>query len=414
MNTFHYHDHTLYAEDLPLQEIAEHYGTPCYVYSEAALRERYRAFSAALGAHTQICYAVKANSNLSILRTFAEMGAGFDIVSGGELARVLRAGGDVGKIVFSGVGKSSAEIRAALDAGLSCLNVESAAELWRIANIAADMGKRAPIALRVNPDVDPGTHRYIATGLKESKFGIPMDQARDLYLQAAQHPALELKGIACHIGSQLLDLAPLGEAATRVRGLYTDLATNGIVLEHLDLGGGVGIRYHDETPPNPADYAWTLNRALQGVSVRRVVELGRALVGNAGVLLTKVEYLKEQGGKSFCVVDAAMNDLLRPALYEAWHDILPLRQSAETGHAMDIVGPICESGDYFAKNRPIVAQAGDLLAIMSAGAYGFVMSSNYNSRPRPPEVLIRGHRHHLVRRRETLDDQWALEEKPSH
>ncbi len=414
MNTFHYRDHTLYAEDLPLQEIAEHYGTPCYVYSEAALRERYRAFSAALGTHTQVCYAVKANSNLSILRAFAEMGAGFDIVSGGELARVLQAGGDVGKIVFSGVGKSSAEIRAALDAGLSCLNVESAAELWRIANIAADLGKRAPIALRVNPDVDPGTHRYIATGLKESKFGIPMDQARDLYLQAAQHPALELKGIACHIGSQLLDLAPLGEAAARVRGLYTDLATSGIVLEHLDLGGGVGIRYHDETPPNPADYAWTLNQALQGVSARRVVELGRALVGNAGVLLTKVEYLKAQGGKSFCVVDAAMNDLLRPALYEAWHDILPLRQSAETGHAMDIVGPICESGDYFAKNRPIVAQAGDLLAIMSTGAYGFVMSSNYNSRPRPPEVLVRGHRHHLVRRRETFEDQWALEEEPGH
>ncbi len=412
MNTFHYRDHTLYAEDLPLQEIAEHYGTPCYVYSEAALRERYRAFSAALGARTQVCYAVKANSNLSILRLFAEMGAGFDIVSGGELERVLRAGGDAGKIIFSGVGKSSVEIRAALNAAISCLNVESAAELWRIADIAADMGKRAPVALRVNPDVDPGTHRYIATGLKESKFGIPMEQARDLYLQAAQHPALELKGIACHIGSQLLDLTPLGEAAARVRALYDELAADGIALQHLDLGGGVGICYHDETPPNPADYAWTLEQALQGLEVRRVVELGRALVGNAGVLLTRVEYLKDNGSKQFCVVDAAMNDLLRPALYGAWHDILPLHQSAEATQPMDIVGPVCESGDFLAKDRPLAAKAGDLLAVMSAGAYGFAMSSNYNSRPRPPEVLIGGHQHRLIRRRERLDEQWALEENP--
>ncbi|MFA5732505.1 diaminopimelate decarboxylase [Acidithiobacillus sp.] len=413
MNTFHYRDHTLYGEDLPLQEIAERYGTPCYVYSEAALRERYHSFSAALGDNTRVCYAVKANSNLGVLRIFAEMGAGFDIVSGGELERVLRAGGDAGTIVFSGVGKSSVEIRAALNAGIFCLNVESAAELWRIADIAADMGKRAPVALRVNPDVDPGTHRYIATGLKESKFGIPMDQARHLYLQAARHPALELKGIACHIGSQLLDLTPLGEAAVRVRALYDELAAHGIALQHLDLGGGVGIRYHDENPPSPADYAWTLDQALQGVAVGRVVELGRALAGNAGVLLTKVEYLKDNGSKQFCVVDAAMNDLLRPALYGAWHDILPLHQSAETGPAMDVVGPVCESGDFLARDRPLAAKAGDLLAVMSAGAYGFAMSSNYNSRPRPPEVLISGHQHRLIRRRETLDDQLALEENPT-
>ncbi len=412
MNTFHYRNHVLYGEGLPLQEIAERYGTPCYVYSEAALRERYHSFSTALGGNTQVCYAVKANSNLSILRLFAEMGAGFDIVSGGELERVLRAGGDAGKIIFSGVGKSSVEIRAALNAAISCLNVESAAELWRIADIAADMGKRAPVALRVNPDVDPGTHRYIATGLKESKFGIPMEQARDLYLQAAQHPALELKGIACHIGSQLLDLTPLGEAAARVRALYDELAADGIALQHLDLGGGVGICYHDETPPNPADYAWTLEQALQGLEVRRIVELGRALVGNAGVLLTRVEYLKDNGSKQFCVVDAAMNDLLRPALYGAWHDILPLHQSAEATQPMDIVGPVCESGDFLAKDRPLAAKAGDLLAVMSAGAYGFAMSSNYNSRPRPPEVLIGGHQHRLIRRRERLDEQWALEENP--
>ncbi|MGE4530803.1 MAG: diaminopimelate decarboxylase [Acidithiobacillus sp.] len=409
MNPFHYQNGDLHGENLSLDQVAAHYGTPCYVYSEAALRERYHSFSAALGDHTDVCYAVKANSNLSILRIFAELGAGFDIVSGGELERVRRAGGDLGKTVFSGVGKSSAEIRAALQAGIFCLNVESAAELWRIANIAADLQIRAPIALRVNPDVDPGTHRYIATGLKESKFGIPMDEARALYLQAAQHPALELKGIACHIGSQLLDLAPLGEAALRVRALYEDLAAHGLILEHLDLGGGVGIRYHDETPPHPADYAYILDQALQGLPVRRAVELGRAIVGNAGVLLTKVEYLKDNGSKQFCVVDAAMNDLLRPALYGAWHDILPLQEHHQPGPIMDVVGPVCESGDFLAKDRPVHAQAGDVLAVMSAGAYGFAMSSHYNTRPRPPEVLISGHQHRLIRRRETWDDLMGLE-----
>ncbi|MBU2737805.1 MULTISPECIES: diaminopimelate decarboxylase [Acidithiobacillus] len=409
MNTFHYHQGDLYCEDLSLAAIAQHYQTPCYVYSEAALRERYHSFSNALGDNTQVCYAVKANSNLAVLRLFAEMGAGFDIVSGGELERVLRAGGAAKKIIFSGVGKSADEIRTALSAGIACLNVESAAELWRIADIAADMGLRAPIALRVNPDVDPGTHAYIATGLKESKFGIPMDAARALYLEAAKHPALELKGIACHIGSQLLNLAPLGEAVTRVRALYEDLFAQGLTLEHLDLGGGVGIRYHEETPPSPADYAEVLNQTLQGLAVNRAVELGRALVGNAGVLLTRVEYLKDNGSKQFCVVDAAMNDLLRPALYGAWHDILPLRQDVAAEQVMDVVGPICESGDFIAKDRSVRAEAAQLLAIMGAGAYGFAMSSNYNSRPRPPEVLVHGHQHRLIRRRENWDDLMGME-----
>ncbi len=409
MNTFHYMEGVLHCEDLSLAAIAAQYDTPCYLYSAAALRERYHSFSQALGENTLVCYAVKANSNLAILRLFADMGAGFDIVSGGELERVLRAGGAANKIIFSGVGKSAAEIRAALTAGIACFNVESTAELWRIADIAADLQMSAPIALRVNPDVDPGTHRYIATGLKESKFGIPMDQARALYLEAARHPALQIKGIACHIGSQLLDLAPLREAVIRVRALYEDLTAQGLSLAHLDLGGGVGIRYHDETPPSPADYAAVLEEALQGLPVQRAVELGRALVGNAGVLLTRVEYLKDNGSKQFCVVDAAMNDLLRPALYGAWHDILPLQQNAQPPQIVDVVGPICESGDFLAKDRPLRAAAGDLLAIMGAGAYGFAMSSHYNSRPRPPEVLINGHQHRLVRRRENWDDLMGME-----
>ncbi|WP_414040678.1 diaminopimelate decarboxylase [Acidithiobacillus sp. M4-SHS-6] len=413
MNTFHYHQGELYCEDLSLATIARYYATPCYVYSEAAFRERYHSFSMALGEGTLVCYAVKANGNLAVLRVFVDMGAGFDIVSGGEMERVLRAGGAPEKIIFSGVGKSADEIRAALSVGIACLNVESAAELWRIADIAADMRLRAPVALRVNPDVDPDTHAYIATGLKESKFGIPMDAARALYLEAAKHPALELKGIACHIGSQLLNLAPLAEAAMRVRALYEDLSAQGIILEHLDLGGGVGIRYHEENPPSPADYAEVLDQALSGLPVKRAVELGRALVGNAGVLLTRVEYLKDNGSKQFCVVDAAMNDLLRPALYGAWHDILPLREDAgpsrEPKQVMDVVGPVCESGDFLAKNRAISAASGDILAVMGAGAYGFAMSSNYNSRPRPPEVLVHGHQHRLIRRRENRDDLMGLE-----
>ncbi|WP_308389648.1 diaminopimelate decarboxylase [Acidithiobacillus sp. AMEEHan] len=405
MHPFHYQNGQLYVDDCPLSEIVARYGTPCYVYSELHLRERYHAFAHALGVQTLTCYAVKANSNLHLLRLLAQWGAGFDIVSGGELARVLRAGGDPQKIVFSGVGKSREEIRAALEAGIFCLNVESAAELERIAEVAAEMGQRAPVALRVNPDVDPGTHQYIATGLKESKFGIPITAAEALYLRAGDWPSIHFLGVAAHIGSQLIDLQPLAAAARRLRDLYERLRSQGIELAHIDLGGGVGIRYHDEVPPSPADYAAVLDAALAGLDVRRVVELGRALVGNAGALLSTVEYWKENEGKQFCVVDAAMNDLLRPSLYGAWHEILPLRQSNAPLRECDVVGPVCESGDFFAKSRSLPAvPAGESLAILGAGAYGFAMSSQYNSRPRAPEVLVNGAETRCIRRRETLAD----------
>ncbi len=413
MRHFHYRAGRLWADEVPLDQIAARFGTPAYVYSEMAIHERYTAFSHALGPETLLCYAVKANSNLHVLASLARWGAGFDIVSGGELARVLRAGGDPQRTVFSGVGKSREEIRAALDAGIFCLNVESEAELEQVDAIASGLGCRAPVALRVNPDVDPGTHSYIATGLRESKFGIPLVHAERLYLEAARWPAVDFRGIACHIGSQLTDLAPIAEAARKVRGLYERLAGAGVPLSHLDLGGGVGIRYHEEQAPTPAAYAAVLHDALAGLPVRPVVELGRSVVGNAGVLLTRVEYLKDNDGKKFCIVDAAMNDLLRPSLYGAWHDILPVQEEspAETG-TLDVVGPICESGDFFARNRPLAVRAGDLLAILSTGAYGFAMASQYNSRPRPPEILVRGSEARLVRRRENLADLLTAEENP--
>ncbi len=414
MRPFHYREGILRADEVPLDQVAARFGTPVYVYSEMAIHERYTAFSHALGPETLLCYAVKASSNLHLLSCLAHWGAGFDIVSGGELARVLRAGGDPQRIVFSGVGKSREEIAAALNAGIFCLNVESEAELERVDTIASELGCRAPVALRVNPDVEPGTHRYIATGLRESKFGIPMAQAENLYLAAERWPAIDFRGIACHIGSQLTDLAPIAEAARKVRGLYERLSKAGMAISHLDLGGGVGIRYHDEQVPTPADYAAVLHDALTGLPVRLVVELGRSIVGNAGVLLTRVEYLKDNEGKKFCIVDAAMNDLLRPSLYGAWHDILPVQEAelpAETG-TLDVVGPICESGDFFARGRLLAAKAGDLLAILGAGAYGFAMASQYNSRLRPPEVLIRGNEARLIRRRETLADLLAPEENP--
>ena len=411
MHPFHYHAGQLYVDDSPLREIAERFGTPCYVYSELYLHQRYHAFAHALGEQTLTCYAVKANGNLHLLRRLAQWGSGFDIVSGGELARVLRAGGDPQKIVFSGVGKGREEIRSALAAGIFCLNVESAAELERIADVAQELGRRAPVALRVNPDVDPGTHKYIATGLKESKFGIPIAAAEALYRRAADWPSIEFIGVAAHIGSQLIDLQPLGAAARRLRDLYERLHDSGIVLRHIDLGGGVGIRYHDESAPTPADYAAVLDSALASLNLPRVVELGRSLVGNAGVLLTRVEYWKENEGKHFCVVDAAMNDLLRPSLYGAWHDILPLRQDDAPLRECDVVGPVCESGDFLAKNRPLPAVAtGEYLAILGAGAYGFAMSSQYNTRPRAAEVLVSGREPRLIRRRETIADLLAAEE----
>lgn len=411
MHPLHYRNGQLYLDDCALAAIAERFGTPAYVYSELYLRERYHAFAHALGEQTLTCYAVKANSNLHLLRRLAQWGAGFDIVSGGELTRVLRAGGDPQKIVFSGVGKSRAEIQAALEAGIFCLNVESAAELERIAEVAAELGCRAPVALRVNPDVDPGTHQYIATGLKESKFGIPLPAAEALYRRAAEWPSIAFIGVAAHIGSQLIDLQPIAAAARRLRDLYERLQAHGLPLQHIDLGGGVGIRYHDEHPPSPADYAAVLNAALEGLAVRRVVELGRSLVGNAGVLLTQVEYWKENEDKHFCVVDAAMNDLLRPSLYGAWHEILPLQETPALLQACDIVGPVCESGDFFAKNRIIPSvPAGEYLAILGAGAYGFAMSSQYNSRPRAIEVLVHGNEATCIRRRETLADLLGPEE----
>ncbi|MEY2341735.1 diaminopimelate decarboxylase [Acidithiobacillus sp. IBUN Pt1247-S3] len=411
MHPFHYRAGQLYVDDCLVSEIVERYGTPCYVYSELYLRERYHAFAHALGEQTLTCYAVKANSNLHLLRRLAQWGAGFDIVSAGELARVLRAGGDPKKIVFSGVGKSRDEIHAALDAGIFCLNVESAAELERIAEVATKMGLRAPVALRVNPDVDPGTHKYIATGLKESKFGIPIAAAEALYRRAAEWPSIAFIGVAAHIGSQLIDLQPLGAAARRLRDLYERLRDSGITLRHIDCGGGVGIRYHEENAPSPADYAAVLDTALAGLQVRRVVELGRSLVGNAGALLTTVEYWKKNEGKHFCVVDAAMNDLLRPSLYGAWHEFLPLRQSDAPLRDCDIVGPVCESGDFLAKNRPLPAiAAGESLAILGAGAYGFAMSSQYNSRPRAAEILVQGAEIRCIRRRETLADLLGPEE----
>ena len=411
MNVFSYRQGVLHAEDVPLSAIAEALGTPVYVYSRAAIVERYRAFADALGPNALVCFAVKANSNLAVLQVLAAQGAGFDIVSGGELARVLRAGGDPGKVVFSGVGKSDDEIRAALEAGIFCFNVESEAELLRIDAIAGQLGKIAPIALRVNPDVDPKTHPYISTGLSENKFGIPIVMAADVYRRAVRLPHIGIRGIACHIGSQLLDLSPIRDAAQRLLLLNQTLAGEGIEVHHLDLGGGVGIRYRDEVPPSPEDYAGMVHAALGSMSQTRVFELGRALVGNAGLLLTRIEYLKQGEDRHFCVVDAAMNDLMRPTLYDAYHDILPVQQSDGGTRQYDVVGPICESGDFLAKGRrlPDLAE-GELLAVMSAGAYGFVMSSNYNTRPRVPEVMVDGEQFHVVRRRETLEDLFGPEE----
>lgn len=407
---FDYRDEVLHAEGVPLSAIAADVGTPVYVYSKAAIRGRYRHFAEALGPDALVCFAVKANSNLAVLRVLAEAGAGFDIVSGGELVRVLRAGGAADKVVFSGVGKSAADIRLALEAGIFCFNVESEPELQRINALAGELGRVAPVALRVNPDVDPKTHPYISTGLSENKFGIPIERAPAVYRQAAALPHVRIRGIACHIGSQLLDLSPIGDAARRLVALLRTLQAEGISIHHLDLGGGVGIRYRDEEAPSPEDYARAVREALDGLDIPLVFELGRAVVGNAGVLLTQVEYLKIGEGKHFCVVDAAMNDLMRPALYNAYHEILPVRRQGGDSAVYDVVGPVCETGDFFARGRELAGvAAGDLLAVMSAGAYGFVMSGNYNTRPRVPEVLVDGSAYTVVRRRETLDDLLSLE-----
>lgn len=410
MTAFQLKNGELHAENVPLSQIATQYGTPCYVYSRAALTEAFQRFDAGFAGHDHlVCYAVKANPNLAILNLFARLGAGFDIVSGGELARVLAAGGDPGKVVFSGVGKTAAEMRAALEAGIFCFNVESAAELERLSAVAAEMGKRAPVSLRVNPNVDAKTHPYISTGLKNNKFGVAYEQAVVLYQRAASLPNLDVHGIDCHIGSQLTELSPFLDALDRVLVLVDQLAADGIAMRHLDIGGGIGIRYADETPPDFAEYARAILQKLAGRQFKLVMEPGRALVGNAGALLTNVEYLKHGETKNFAIVDAAMNDLMRPALYDAYHDIQPVRPRDGAVQSYEIVGPVCESGDFLGHDRRLALQQGDTLAILSAGAYGMSMSSNYNTRPRAAEVMVDGEKVHLVRERESVPQLFSLE-----
>ena len=404
MDHFEYHGGELYAEDVPLREIAERYGTPCYVYSRATLERHWHAFDDAFGAHPHlVCFAVKANSNLGVLNALARLGSGFDIVSVGELERVLAAGGDPRKVLFSGVGKQVHEMRRALEVGIRCFNVESAAELERLNRVAGELGVRAPIALRVNPDVDAQTHPYISTGLKENKFGVAIDEAPALYRRAAELAHIEISGVDCHIGSQLTQLRPFLDALERVLALVEHLQTDGITLDHLDLGGGLGVRYKDETPPTPADYVSAVLARLSDAPFEIFVEPGRAIAANAGILLTRVEYLKHSEAKDFAIVDAAMNDLIRPSLYGAWQGVVSVQEHPDgTEGIYDLVGPICETGDFLAKQRALALREGALLAVRSSGAYGFSMASNYNTRPRPAEVMVDGRDIHLVRRRETM------------
>ncbi|MGD9709947.1 MAG: diaminopimelate decarboxylase [Halothiobacillaceae bacterium] len=410
MEAFPRRDGALHAEGVPLSAVASAHGTPTYVYSRAEIEARFRAYDAAFGRHPHlVCFAVKSNSNLAVLNLLARLGAGFDIVSGGELERVLAAGGEAGKVVFSGVGKSRAEMARALEVGIRCFNVESLPELERLNEVALAHGKRAPVSLRVNPDVDAKTHPYISTGLKENKFGIAIEDAEAAYLRAAALPGLEVVGVDCHIGSQLTELRPFIDALERVLALVERLAAQGVRLHHLDLGGGLGIRYRDETPPAPAELVGALMDRLGQTGYEIIVEPGRSIVGNAGVLLTRVELLKHSPHKDFAVVDAAMNDLMRPALYGSWMDIQPVAAREGEPREYDVVGPVCETGDFLGKGRRLVLAEGDLLAIMGAGAYGFTMSSNYNTRPRAAEVMVDGSAMHLVREREHLPDLWRGE-----
>lgn len=405
----------LHAESVALPTIAEQFGTPAYVYSRAALSESLKEFHDVLGAHPAgagalVCYAVKANSNLAILNLFARLGAGFDIVSGGELQRVLAAGADPKKVVFSGVGKTAAEMKLALEVGIFCFNIESIPEIERLNEVAGQLGKTAPVSLRVNPNVDPKTHPYISTGLKEAKFGVAYDDALALYRRAAALPNIAVAGIDCHIGSQLLDPSPFAEALDRILALIDQLAAEGIAVHHIDLGGGLGIKYRaDQVQPTVASYLNPLLDKLQGRGLKVVLEPGRRLVGNAGLLLTRVEFLKEGEAKNFAIIDAAMNDLMRPALYEAWHDIEPVVPRAGATRDYDVVGPVCETGDFLGQARPLNLQAGDLLAVMSAGAYGMAMASNYNTRPRAVEVMVDGDQVHVIRQRETVEQLYAGE-----
>lgn len=411
MDYFNYRDGTLFAEDVPVTRIAEQFGTPAYVYSRATLERHFRAYDDALeGRPHLICYAVKANSNLAVLNVLARLGAGFDIVSVGELERVLRAGGDPARVVFSGVGKQPAEMRRALEVGVRCFNVESETELDRLNEVAGALGKKAPISLRVNPDVDAGTHPYISTGLKENKFGVDIAEARRIYAHASSMPHLQVVGVDCHIGSQLTSVSPFMDALDRVLALIDQLAEDGIHIRHLDLGGGLGVTYDQETPPSPSEYMAQVQARLGDRELEIILEPGRSIAANAGILLTRVEFLKCTEHRNFAIIDAAMNDLIRPALYSAWQAIVPATPRTDIdAKDWDLVGPVCETGDFLGKERTLALAPGDLLAVRSAGAYGFVMSSNYNSRNRPPELMVDGDQVHVVRQRETLDDQMRLE-----
>ena len=412
MDFFQYKNEQLYVEDLPVKQLAEEFGTPLYIYSRATLERHWHAFDSALGDHPHlICYAVKANSNIGILNVMAKLGSGFDIVSQGELERVLAAGGDASKVVFSGVAKSRAEIMRALEVGIRCFNVESVAELHHINQIAGEMGKIAPISLRVNPDVDAHTHPYISTGLKENKFGVSVDEALEVYKLAATLPHVKITGMDCHIGSQLTELQPFLDATDRLIRLIEQLKEDGIMLKHLDLGGGLGVTYTDETPPHPSDYAAALLNKLKGYeNLEIILEPGRAIAANAGILVAKVQYLKSNESRNFAITDTGMNDMIRPALYEAYMNIIEIDRTLEREKAIyDVVGPVCETSDFLGKQRELAIAEGDYIAQRSAGAYGASMSSNYNSRPRTVEVLVDGDKAHLIRRRESLSELWALE-----
>lgn len=410
MNSFTLKNNHLHVEKRALADIAREFSTPCYVYSKDALTQAFTNFSAGFADCSHlVCFAVKANPNLAILNLFARLGAGFDIVSGGELARVLTAGGDPKKVVFSGVGKTEAEMQAALNAGIFCFNVESASELKRLNQVALSMGKVAPVSLRVNPNVDAKTHPYISTGLKNNKFGVAYEEALGIYEQAAGMPGIAIHGVDCHIGSQITELSPFLDAFDRVLALVDALAARGIAVQHIDAGGGIGIAYQGETPPEFSVYAAAMRAKIAGRDIKLVFEPGRALVGNAGVLLTKVEYLKHTEAKNFAIVDAAMNDLMRPALYDAYHDIQAVSPREGVATNYEIVGPVCETGDFLGHDRHLNLQEGDVLAIMSAGAYGMSMASNYNTRGRAAEVMVDGDACHLIRQREQISDLFALE-----
>lgn len=413
MDHFGYRQDRLYAEEVPLSAIAERVGTPCYVYSRATLERHFQVFDEAFGEWPHhICFAVKANGNLAVLQVLERLGAGFDIVSGGELARVLAAGGRASDVVFSGVGKSSDEIAKALTAGVRILSIESGEELERVNAVALSLGRKAPIGIRINPDVDPNTHPYIATGLRENKFGVPAADAPALYRKANAMAGIEVVGIGCHIGSQLTEIAPFCDAVERVLDVVDTLAQDDIELSHLDLGGGVGIRYSDETPPDPKDYVQAILAILKrrNCDLAVTLEPGRAIAGNAGVLLSSVEYIKSGPEKDFVIVDAAMNDLLRPALYQAWHEVVRADRGPDREmHTCDVVGPVCETGDFIARNRQLAVAPGDLVAVRSVGAYGFVMASNYNTRPRPAEVMVDGDQLYVVREREQTADLFSAE-----